>query len=67
MLVAIIKNSIVLSINEYPKTNDIKEIEKYFNEFYTLVDVTNAELPEYRHETDTMYYIGGEFKVEEGV
>ena len=64
MIVAIIQNEVVVSINEYPELSDIHELDEFFDDNYTLVDVTGETLPDYTMGVDTLFYTNGVFVVE---
>ena len=59
MIVAIIDNEKVISINDYPDISNIDDIRNDFIYNYTFVDITDKEIPEYESFSN-LRYIDGE-------
>lgn len=65
MLVALIEDTLVIGINEYPTITSIDEIKHNFTEEITLLEVTDIDIPEYNSTRSFLEYIDGKFIVRE--
>lgn len=65
MIVAIIKNEKVLSINNYPNLQNVDDLKNNFTHDYNFINVTNYDLSDYDLDNGDLYYNGTDFYYEE--